>query len=310
MKVAIFGSSLALAIFAAVGAAPAAAQQPAERVGDWIVAKIAVSEGGNVCSALRSYGDGYAMEILQAKGLPGQLIMRLESPQITYKPGQTGENIEDPFGLQIVIGDIQGQEGAEAVVRQGPRGLGFVTILKPGDNPKFSPIRALRAGRSVYAYVGAVGQEMKVIGHYGLEGSGKALDALQRCVDGEPGAPAPSPAAPAAPVGNGAPIGPLGILPGHYVDVSVTCANATDIFYYDGARVGMADYDDNGNFSRIRVQPVGKVTREQGGALFLESLDVELHKLPGNRISLTIQDDGPPMRLCPANEIPAKYRVR
>ena len=119
-------------------------------------------------------------------------------------------------------------------------------------------------------------------------------------------APTPSPAS----MDDATPIGPLGIARGNYVDASVRCTKATDIFFYDGARVGTADYDDNGNVRGIRVQPVGKVTHEKGGALFIESLEIEVHKLSGNRIRLTIQDDGPPMRRCATGEIPARFRVR
>lgn len=181
---------------------PAIAQSPAERIGDWTIAKIAVSEGGNVCSALRLYGGGYGVEIVQARGLPGQLILRLESPKIRYRPGQTGEEIEPGENLQIVIGNISGQEGADAIVRQGPRGLGFVTTLKD-TNDRFSPVRNLRSGQAIRAYVAfADGTEDKLVGSYSLTGSGAALDALARCAAGqaatEPrpatsGRPAPTP---------------------------------------------------------------------------------------------------------------------
>jgi len=182
----------------ALPASPATAQVAAHRIGDWTVAKIAVSEGGNVCSALRLYGGGYGVEIVQARGLPGQLILRLESPKITYRPGQKGEEIEPGENLQIVIGNISGQEGAEAIVRQGPRGLGFITTLKD-TNDQFSPIGNLRSGQAIRAYVAFPdGTEDKLIGSYSLAGSGAALDALARCVDGEAAA-VPRPVTPVAP---------------------------------------------------------------------------------------------------------------
>ncbi len=169
-------------------AGQATAQSAAERVGDWTISRVGDAGSGRVCSALRAYGGGYALEVTQARGVPGQLILRLESPKIVYRPGQKGENVPGPdgtpYGLVIVINDISGSEGQDAVVRQGPRGLGFVTVLKEGDDPKFSPIRNLRIGRFVRAYVGAIDEEVVTIGRYNLAGSGAALDELGRCVDG------------------------------------------------------------------------------------------------------------------------------
>ena len=174
------------AALAVASAAPAAAQSGGERVGDWTISPIGAAQSGNVCSATRLYEGGYALEVTQARGLPGQLIMRLESPKIIWRPGQRGENIADPYGLIIVINGIAGEEGPEAVIRQGPRGLGFVTTLQEGDDgPKFSPVRNLRVGRSVHAYIGAIDEEVTVIGDYSLAGSGAALDALAHCVNRE-----------------------------------------------------------------------------------------------------------------------------
>lgn len=180
---------LAMLAGAMLPVAPVVAQSSAERVGDWTISRVGATRSGNVCSALRTYGGGYALEVVQARGLPGQLILRLESPKIVYRPGQKGEDVPGPdgtpYGLVIVINDISGSEGPDAVVRKGSRGLGFVTVLKEGDDPKFSPIRNLRVGRFVRAYVGAVDEEVVTIGRYSLAGSGAALDALARCVDDE-----------------------------------------------------------------------------------------------------------------------------
>lgn len=168
---------------------PAAAQSNSDRVGAWAITKIAVYEGGNVCSALRTYGHGYAVEIVQAQGRSEQLILRLESPEITYRPGQMGEEIEPGENLMIFIGNAGGQEGGNAVVRQGPRGLGFVTTLID-THDRFSPIRNLRSGQSISAYIAFPdGTEDKRIGTYSLAGSGAALDALARCVNQGSAAP-------------------------------------------------------------------------------------------------------------------------
>jgi len=188
-----FGRTSAFAALAVASAAPAAAQTGGDRVGGWTVAKVAVSEGGSVCSALRLYGGGYGMEIIQARGLPRQLILRLESPRI--KTGQ----IDDYSALFLTIGDF-GEPRGDAALRKGPRGLAYVTVLKEtGGNPAASDIRKLRSARSVSASIGSseTGTEIQHIGTYDLAGSGAALDALARCVNGQaattPAAPMPTP---------------------------------------------------------------------------------------------------------------------
>ncbi|WP_066798618.1 hypothetical protein [Sphingomonas soli] len=107
-----------------------------------------------------------------------------------------------------------------------------------------------------------------------------------------------------------APVGPLGIAPGYYVDAATPCAAAYDIFFYDGKRVGVPGYDRNGDATGLEVLPVGRVMRARDGSLFIESLEIELRKLPGRRIALTIQDDGPAMRICRRDQVPARFRAR
>lgn len=107
-----------------------------------------------------------------------------------------------------------------------------------------------------------------------------------------------------------APVGPLGIAPGYYVDVAMPCGEAFDVFFYDGRRVGVPGYDRNGDPAGLEVMPVGRVTRGRDGSLFIETLEIELRKLPGGRIALTIQDDGPPMRPCRREQVPARFRAR
>ncbi|NML08049.1 hypothetical protein [Sphingomonas sp. G-3-2-10] len=107
-----------------------------------------------------------------------------------------------------------------------------------------------------------------------------------------------------------APVGPLGIAPGYYVDVATPCPEAHDIFFYDGKRVGVPRYDRNGDATGLEVLPVGRVTRARDGSLFIETLEIELRKLPGGRIALTIHDDGPAMRICRPDQVPARFRAR
>jgi len=107
-----------------------------------------------------------------------------------------------------------------------------------------------------------------------------------------------------------APVGPLGIAPGYYVDAAIPCGKAPDVFFYDGRRVGVPGYDRNGEAAELKILPVGRVTGAGKGSLFIETLDAELRKLPGGRIVLIIQDDGPAMRMCRRDEVPARFRAR
>lgn len=100
-----------------------------------------------------------------------------------------------------------------------------------------------------------------------------------------------------------APVGPLGIAPGYYVDENVACAEATTPFFYDGARIGQRDME-----SRWIINPVGRVTRQRDGQLLVADHAMLLRRLPQGRIQLEIQDTGSPMRLCPRNQLPAALR--
>ncbi len=104
------------------------------------------------------------------------------------------------------------------------------------------------------------------------------------------------------------PVGPLDIAPGYYANASESCSKATDVFFYDGRRVGVVDYDAAGHSRGLTVQPIGKVTRE-GGGYFIESLGIEVDKISDRQIKLVIQDDGPPMSMCLRDEISPKFRV-
>jgi len=107
-----------------------------------------------------------------------------------------------------------------------------------------------------------------------------------------------------------APTGPLKIAPGYYVAVAVPCERASDVFFYDGKRVAVPDLDDAGRLKGLSPQSIGPVAAGAGGSAFIEDLGVEVFRLPKGRIQLTIQDDGPPMRRCARETLPARLRVR
>lgn len=106
------------------------------------------------------------------------------------------------------------------------------------------------------------------------------------------------------------PTGPLGIAPGYYVDAAVPCAQASDVFFYDGKRVGITNHDRNGSPNGLAIIPLGRVSYTPTGTMVIDRLSIELRKLPSNRIELTIQDTGPAMRLCGREEVPARFRAR
>lgn len=95
--------------------------------------------------------------------------------------------------------------------------------------------------------------------------------------------------------------GPLNIRPGYYIDEESACTKPFDIFYFDGKRFG---YYPVGN-GRQEVQPVGPVQNTPKGW--------ELRHKPGEwpTVIRVLRPDriqmvsGPPMRWCPAAQLPA-----
>lgn len=125
--------------------------------------------------------------------------------------------------------------------------------------------------------------------------------AIRTALAGCPGArQEPAPAAAARPP---APSGPLGIAPGLYVAADEPCERASYSFFYDGTHIG-----ERFAGSPAWTEPLGSVERSPDGSVFIESRGIEVDKLPGGRIRLVIQDDGPPLRWCPAAVVPPRLR--
>ena len=153
------------------------------------------------------------------------------------------------------------------------------------------------------AGVADIAIDSRPMGKLSLSGSSAAIrTALAGCWQ-------PAPKTPPAEA-TAAPAGPLGIAPGYYVDAAVACSAASDLFFYDGVRIGLPDYDDDANLRGLRVVPIGPVTKSRSGSLLIGSEAIELRKLSGGRIELTIQDTGPPLRLCRRDDVPAVLRAR
>jgi hypothetical protein len=134
-----------------------------------------------------------------------------------------------------------------------------------------------------------------------LRGSSAAIrTALAGCPSARAGGNAapPQPGTPAP-----APSGPLGIAPGLYVAASEPCERASYSFFYDGAHIG-----ERFAGSPAWTEPLRSVERSPDGSVFIESRGIEVHKLSGGRIRLVVQDDGPPLRWCPAAALPPRLR--
>lgn len=129
-------------------------------------------------------------------------------------------------------------------------------------------------------------------GHISTIGSAKAIrTALAPCL----GLDAPTP--PSGPAGIST-TPPLGIATGFYVDEGTSCTDPIEVFYYDGKRAGVI-FDMDG----LPPEPIGRVIKE-GGEYFLPNAGIHVKVLGPVRVQLTIQDTGPPMRLCPASQMP------
>lgn len=184
-------------------------------------------------------------------------------------------------------------------------------MLEPGKRdfsaPLAAPTEALLVGRdselTLYASVDG-GDEWQEISYLSLAGSTAAVRSLEKQCASAAGA------ASTAQAGAAAPLAPLGIVPGYYVDEHYPCSDpAIEAIFYDGKRLGLmrggGPNSEDANF----VGPLGKVERSKG-SFFLPEWEMEVKVLAPTRIQLTIQDTGPPMRWCPTAQIPANWRAR
>jgi len=106
------------------------------------------------------------------------------------------------------------------------------------------------------------------------------------------------------------PVAPLGIVAGYYVLESDSCSNpGFEAIYYDGKRLGLM----RGGGARDSMEEnftgaLGKVEKLKG-SFFLPAWEMEVKILSATRIQLTMQDTEAPRRWCPAEQIPAKWRM-
>ncbi|PAL22411.1 hypothetical protein [Sphingopyxis sp. GW247-27LB] len=208
-----------------------------------------------------------------------------------------------PAGRPLLV-NFTGSEGgydATQTLMQEPGKSDFSGTIDPGVE---GLLIGADTGLDLIASAGG-GDEWQELSYLSLAGSTAAIRSLRQQCDGAAGAESSAQAA------GRKPLAPLGILPGYYVSESEPCAQPSfEALFYDGKRLGLvrgggAPGSDEENF----IGPLGKVERS-GKALLLPEWGMEMSILSPTRIQLTIQDTEAPRRWCPAEQMPAKWRVR
>ena len=98
---------------------------------------------------------------------------------------------------------------------------------------------------------------------------------------------------------------------GYYVLETDPCSKPSfEAIYYDGKRLGLLRGGGApGSLDENFTGALGKVEKSRG-SFFLPKWEMEVKVLSTTRIQLTIQDTEAPRRWCPAEQIPAKWRMR
>ncbi|WP_257550803.1 hypothetical protein [Sphingopyxis sp. DBS4] len=195
---------------------------------------------------------------------------------------------------------MEDREGTQTLVQEPGKG-DFSGTIDP-------VVESLLSGRDTDLSLIASsdgGDEWKDLSYVSLGGSTAAIRALV------PQCASAAGAASGAQAAGQKPVAPLGIVSGYYVDETEPCSNpGFEALYYDGKRLGlMRGGGAPGSLEENFVGPLGKVEKTRG-SFFLPEWEMEVKILSPTRIQLTIQDTGPPMRWCPAEQIGAKWRLR
>ncbi len=233
--------------------------------------------------------------------IPLALVRCIEGvPVVTLRLGANSEGRDlplPPTGRQLIL--AIGGDDQEQLIRLDP--IAEAREFAGAISPQAYALLA-GAGSDVELRISiAEGEYWLPADSLSLAGSTAALRPVAAACAGQ--APRSADAAtPAAAPGQA--VGPLNIVAGHYVTEGVACsAPEFEVFYYDGRRIGLLRDDER------FVEPVGRVTRS-GSAFVLRDWEMAVTRLSPTRIQREIQDTGPPERWCPADQIPAAYRMR
>jgi hypothetical protein len=100
------------------------------------------------------------------------------------------------------------------------------------------------------------------------------------------------------------PVPPLGLAAGYYVEEASPCNRPDGMVYYYGGQTYSVRYQ----YSETSVESIGKPVFSNGRWDMDDGSIIEV--LSPTRMRLTVEEPGPPMRLCPTDQIPANLRVR
>lgn len=264
-------------------------QEPPGHDAKWVFA----GQGGSAIAAVSSHPE---LGTLGLRCQPGGGIY------LTLVPPPRSALRLPPSGRPLLLSFEGSTEGitADQQVVQEPGKPDWSGSLVP-------PLEALLGGRddglSVLASADG-GVEWQNLAYFSLAGSTRALQSLQRQCAGAQGA-----AASAAATGM-VTVAPLGIVAGYYVEEAYPCsAPGFEAFFYDGKRFGLMRGGGRGTENQNFLGPIGKVTR-QAGEFYLEDWSMTIRVLSPTRIQPTIQDTGPPMRWCSAEQMSPGFRAR
>lgn len=207
-----------------------------------------------------------------------------------------------PVGQPLYIaftGDTDGIEATQALVQE-PGKPDFNGVI---DEVVLDLLSGKDDGLSLIASADG-GGEWQGLTYLSLGGSSAAIRSLKGQCTGVAGAAASQQSA------GQQPVGPLNIVPGHYVTEGNSCGNpGFEVVFYDGRRFGLMRGGRPGTEYENFLDPLGKVTREAEG-LFLEDWQTVVDVMSPTRIRTMHEEFGEPMRWCPADQIPAGYRAK
>ncbi len=198
-------------------------------------------------------------------------------------------------------GSTEGIQSTQALMKD-PASTDYNGALDP-------PLQALLSGRDdglqlLLSIDG--GQEWQELTYLSTAGSTAATRSIEQFCAKQAGATSATQAS------GKSPVAPLGIVAGYYLDESESCTakDYVSLIFYDGKRWGLMYGGGREELEKNQVGPLGTIKTLGKNRYFVSEWQTEVEVLSPTRIRLTIQDRGPPMRWCPADQIAPNYRVK